>query len=588
MKSEKSNDANKSEKDSLFDDLLKIKNTNTTFSQNSVIMWNSDTKDSEPSDEKTSATSEEKEVSVKEASFSAISDVDQSKVLKDNELPIVPCNEKDPSEKNEEDDDLDSIDAVKEAKSEPEDEIQEDDVGTTFLSKKEAKKKRLSKKLKKFGSSEGFDKDEKEGKIKDGKNKSKKRRLENEDFDKNRDPDQKSKSKKIKKNKNKKRLGKHDDMQGEHKKGEADDDHKDISDKIKKKEKKKGDRKFFKSGMKGEFSDTKIEIKKKKGKKNRDKLSGDKKDFLEKKTKKKKKPHIEENLDTDSDKDVPHKSIDKKKKKDRKKFKAKDNSSSSDDAGEKFFKEQNKTLSNLPSSSNPLMRQDSKSDDPDMSFLLCEEKVPASPVGISNMADDTSGSSSLEGNGINSAMDILPLPNVYPSIDNIESSDTLNKHSIDTRAVLDNTPPTTPSSTESLLSSSPSHERDSFSMNYPESTQSGRDSGEGESDIYRCNNSNRTIMRGSDEYHAATTLAFAVCKTVSEKSKEEPSQNFLKRQKSEVDEQTPSKRKKKSKRVRRCSESAKSPRHKSSYSRLSKCKCSLWVHSLIIYAFIFC
>lgn len=563
MKMEKSTHNNNYEKDSLFDDLLKIKNTNTNFSQSSVIMWNIETKGSTSSDEKMLVTSEEKKNS-EESSSTPIMNVDVPHT-------VAPHIENSTSEKAE--DELDSTDVMKEIKSEPEDnENAEDDTGISILSKKESKKKRLSKKIKenwrKFGSSEGFEKDDKDIKLKDGKSKSKKRRLDNEDFEKNKDLDIKPKSKKIKKNKNKKRLAKYDDMQGEHKKADGEDDHcKDISDKIKKKEKKKNDKKFLKSGMKGEFLDTKSELKKKKGKKNRDKFSSDRKDFLEKKTKKKKKPHIEENQDTDSEKETPHKSLEKKKKKDRKKFKTKD-SSSSDDAGDKYFKEQ-KNLSNLPNSSNVLMRQDSKSDDPDMSFLLCEEKVPASPVGISNMADDTSGSSSIEGNRINSAMDILPLPNVYPCIDNIGSSDTLNKHSIDTSTVLDNTPPTTPSSTESLLSSSPSHERDSFSMNYPESTQSGRDSGEGESDIFRCNPS-RTIVRGSDEYHAATTLAFAVCKSVSDKSKEEPSQNFLKRQKSEGDEHSPAKRKKKSKRVRRCSESAKSPRHKPSYSRLSK------------------
>lgn len=564
VKLDKSTHSKNYDKDSVFDDLLKIKSIKVNFSQSSVIMWNTETKESTSNEEKSPTTCDEIKISANESS--SATDMNQTKMSKDESSFVITASAENSASLMIGNEDLNSPDVTKEIKSEVEDNDNPDDeAGISMLIKKEIKKKRLGKKLKKCESSEGFEKEDKESKLKEGKGKSKKRRLD-EDFEKSRDPDYKTKSKKIKKNKNKKRFSKHEDMQGEHKKADGEDDVKDISEKIKKKEKRKNDKKFFKSGMKGEFSDFKAELRKRKGKKNRDKPNAEKKDFPEKKTKKKKKLHLEENQDTDSEKEAPHKSIDKKKKKDRKKFKSKD-SSSSDDAGDKFFKD----LSNLPSSSNALMRQDSKSDDPDMSFLLCEEKVPASPVGISNLADDTSGSSSIEGNQIDSAMGILPsLPSVYPCIDNIESSDTLNKHSIDTSTVLDNTPPTTPSSTESLLSSSPSHERDSFSMNYPESTQSGRDSGEGESDLFRCN-SNRTIVRGSDEYHAATTLAFAVGKSVTEKSKDEPSESF-KSQKLEADEHQPAKRKKKSKRVRRSSESAKSPRHKSSFSRLSKSK----------------
>ncbi|XP_035206757.1 uncharacterized protein LOC118181680 [Stegodyphus dumicola] len=563
-------------KDSLFDDLLKIRNSSSNFNHSSVIMRVPENPKIMPSNSGELSPVEEEGNNKQEdlVLSNAVSDEFSFKEESCVHLERMDRVEKITLDKQK--DDYLTTSTVSENKSSSDDNvIPEDDVNFSHQSKKEGKKKKLGKKLgKKVCGLDGYEKEEKDFKVRDGKSKSKKRvRLENEEADKGKDCDLKSKSKKLKKNKNKKRFPKHDDQFAEYaKKMESkDDDHKDFTlDKMKRKEKRKSDKKFLKSGMKSdEFSDTKVELpKKKKGKKNRDKLGNDRKDFSEKKTKKKRKPHIEDNQDSDSDKETVTKLIDKKKKKERKKFKVKD-CSSSDDATDKFFKEQNKDLSTVPIAADAVLRQDSKSDDPDMSFLLCEEKVPASPVGISNIADDTSGSSSIDGSRVNSEIERLPLPNVYPCIDNLESSDTINKHNIDTSAVLDNTPPTTPSSTESLLSSSPSHERDSFSMNYPESTQSGRESCEGESEIYRCN-SNRTVMRGSEEYRAATTLAFAVCKTVNEKPKDNISHVFLKRQKSETDDHTPSKRKKKSKRIRRCSESAKSPRHKSSLPRMSK------------------
>ncbi|GFR18035.1 AT-rich interactive domain-containing protein 4B, partial [Trichonephila clavata] len=417
------------------------------------------------------------------------------------------------------------------------------DESSTFsqIGKKDIKKKKLGKKVgKKVGCSEALEKEDKDLKMREGKTKSKKRlRLENND---GKNIDLKSKSKKLKKNKNKKRFSRHEDESGEVKKIELrDDEHRDsVSDKIKKKEKKRSDKKFLKCGIKHEeFLEGKSELcKKKKNRKNREKLVCDKKDMFEKKTKKKRK-HMEDNQDTDSEKETLPKLVDKKRKKERKKFKVKD-CSSSDEAVEKPFKEKTSGVS--------LLRQDSKSDDPDMSFLLCEEKVPASPADV---GDESSGSSSNEeGSRLKSGMDLLP--SVYPCCSR-DPTNNLHKHSIDN--VLDNTPPTTPSSTESLLSSSPSHERDSFPINYPESTQSG----EGESDLFHCN-SNRTVARGSEEYRAATTLAFAVCKSVSEKPKEEDTNTFGKSPLS----------KRKKKRVQRYSESTKSPKHKSSYSRTSK------------------
>ncbi|GFT68434.1 AT-rich interactive domain-containing protein 4B [Nephila pilipes] len=408
------------------------------------------------------------------------------------------------------------------------------------IGKKDIKRKKLGKKVgKKLGSSDVLEKEDKDLKMREGKTKSKKRlRLENNE---GKSVDLKSKSKKLKKNKNKKRFSRHEDEFGEVKKNELrDDDHRDsVSDKIKKKEKKRSEKKFLKCGMKHEeFLEGKSELcKKKKNRKNREKLANDKKDIFEKKTKKKRK-HMEDNQDTDSEKETLPKLVDKKRKKERKKFKVKD-CSSSDETNEKPFKEK---------VTGTLLRHDSKSDDPDMSFLLCEEKVPASPADV---GDESSGSSSNEeGSRLNSGIDLLP--SVYPCCSR-DPSNNLHKHSIDN--VLDNTPPTTPSSTESLLSSSPSHERDSFPINYPESTQSG----EGESDLFHCN-SNRTVARGSEEYRAATTLAFAVCKSVSEKPKEEATNAFVKSPLS----------KRKKKRVQRYSESTKSPKHKSSYSRTSK------------------
>ncbi|KAF8787225.1 AT-rich interactive domain-containing protein like [Argiope bruennichi] len=421
------------------------------------------------------------------------------------------------------------------------------------MSKKDIKKKRLGKKIgKKLGSSEILEKEDKDLKLREGKSKSKKRlRMETND---GKNLDLKSKSKKLKKNKNKKRFSRHEDQFGDAiKKFEfKEDDHRDsFSDKIRKKEKKRNEKKFLKCGIKHEdFLDNKGELcKKKKNKKNRDKFVTDKKDFFEKKTKKKRKCHMEDNQDTDSEKESPPKLLDKKRKKERKKFKVKD-CSSSDDAAEKFFKEKSKDVASTSSS---LMRQDSKSDDPDMSFLLCEEKVPASPAEI---GDDSSGSSSNEeGDTLNSGIDLLP--SGYPCSSR-EPSNSLHKHNIDN--VLDNTPPTTPSSTESLLSSSPSHERDSFPVSYAENTQSG----EGESDLFHVS-TNRTVAHGSEEYRAATTLAFAVCKSVSEKPKDEVSQGYSKSPRSD---HSPSKRKKK--RVQRYSESVKSPKHKSSFTRMSK------------------
>lgn len=419
--------------------------------------------------------------------------------------------------------------------------VADEDSAFSQIGKKEIKRKKLGKKLgKKVGSSEVLEKEDKDLKIREGKIKSKKRlRLENND---GKSIDLKSKSKKLKKNKNKKRFSRHEDEFGEVKKIELrDDEHRDsISDKIKKKEKKRSDKKFLKCGIKhDEFLEGKSELcKKKKNRKNREKLVSDKKDIFEKKTKKKRK-HMEDNQDTDSEKETLPKLVDKKRKKERKKFKVKD-CSSSDEASEKPFKEK--------AAGGSLLRQDSKSDDPDMSFLLCEEKVPASPADV---GEESSGSSSNEeGSRLNSEMDLLP--NVYPCCSR-DPTNNLHKHSIDN--VLDNTPPTTPSSTESLLSSSPSHERDSFPISYPESTQSG----EGEPDLFHCN-SNRTVARGSEEYRAATTLAFAVCKSVSEKPKEESTNSFGKSPLS----------KRKKKRVQRYSESTKSPKHKSSYSRTHK------------------
>ncbi|CAL1277052.1 unnamed protein product [Larinioides sclopetarius] len=421
------------------------------------------------------------------------------------------------------------------------------------ISKKDVKKKKMGKKMgKKLGSLEISEKDDKDLKVREGKSKSK-RRLRMEASD-GKNLDLKSKSKKLKKNKNKKRFSRHEDQFSDAiKKFEfREDDHRDsFSDKIRKKEKKRNEKKFLKCGMKhDDFLDGKSELcKKKKSKKNRDKFVTDKKDFFEKKTKKKRKCHIEDNQDTDSDKETPPKLLDKKRKKERKKFKVKD-CSSSDDATEKFFKEKSKDVASTSSS---LMRQDSKSDDPDMSFLLCEEKVPASPAEI---GDDSSGSSSNEeGDTLNSGIDLLP--SGYPCSSR-DPSNSLHKHNIDN--VLDNTPPTTPSSTESLLSSSPSHERDSFPVSYAENTQSG----EGESDLFHVS-TNRTVAHGSEEYHAATTLAFAVCKSVSEKPKDDISQGFAKSPRSD---HSPSKRKKK--RVQRYSESVKSPKHKSTFPRMSK------------------
>ncbi|XP_054710278.1 AT-rich interactive domain-containing protein 4B-like [Uloborus diversus] len=564
---EKSNTDPKENQNSLFDDLLKIK-CSSSFTQNSVIMRTPET---------TKITSSEPvENDVKNDAKDTIESTDATTTNEDslaaNESSILP---KEPltssestssPEKSTSDKVMDvcsDSNVIPESKLTCEDNLSNIEDGShSLISKKESKRKKLSKKLvKKFGN---FD-DDKDCKGKEGKSKSKKKSKFDEDMDKNKDLD-KIRAKKLKKNKNKKRFAKHEDQLGEHsKKAEFSDEFRDSSyEKIKRKEKRKGDKKM----MKSEFDSKGELVKKKKGKKNRDKFGNDRKDFSEKKTKKKRKIHLEDNQDTDSEKDTVPKMLDKKKKKDRKKFKAKE-CSSSDDATDKFFGEQSKDLNTLSSRPENLLRQESKSDDPDMSFLLCEEKVPASPVDISNLGDDTSGSSSVEGNRLNE-MERLPLANVYPCIDHIETSDPVNKHSIVTSAVLDNTPPTTPSSTESLLSSSPSHERDSFSMNYPESTQSGRESCEGDSDIFRVN-ANRTVMRGSEEYRAAATLAFAVCKSVSERPpKEDICQNFPKRPKVEPDDHMSSKRKKKSKRMRRTSESAKSPRHKSSFSRMPK------------------
>ncbi|XP_042905204.1 AT-rich interactive domain-containing protein 4B isoform X2 [Parasteatoda tepidariorum] len=387
----------------------------------------------------------------------------------------------------------------------------------SFTIKKEGKKKKFSKKFgKKSGSELLLDKDSKMN-----KNRAKKKmRFGGFSCERMKSLDMKSKSKKLKKNKNKKRF-KHEDV-CETKKMDG-DDVKDI-DKVKKKEKKKCDKKLLKCSMKSE--DGSDVLKKKKIKKNREKLLG--KDFCEKKAKKKRKLPLDHGQDTDSDKDTLPK-MEKKRKK--KKPKTKGCSSSDDD---KFFKEE--TLDVASSSS-------IKQEDPDMSFLLCEENVPASPVDIANIIDDSSDSSSMEEN----------------------SSGLLNINN--TSTVMDNTPPTTPSSTESLLSSSPSHERDSFP--YPESTQSGRESCEGEGDIFRCG-SNRTISRGSEEYHAATTLAFDVCQS-SVAEKLPPSSDLLKQQpKSESIDHQLTKRKKKSKRFRRMSETTKSPKHKLSFLRTSK------------------
>ncbi|KAG8198175.1 hypothetical protein JTE90_006923 [Oedothorax gibbosus] len=376
------------------------------------------------------------------------------------------------------------------------------------FSKKDMKKKKLGKKSgKKFPESlekEGKDKDPK---AKDTKIKAKKRlKPEHYDSDKSKSLDLKAKAKKIKKNK--KRFPRNDDSFEESMKkfDFKDEDHR--TDKLKKSHRKK---KFLKSGIKGEESP---ELKKKKSKKNRDKMAGDKtrnlyepgkKDF---KTKKKRKLQPEE--DTDSEKES---SISKLKRK-KKKFKVSNKDcSSSDEADEEFFKDK---------ASSSYMRQDSsKSDnDPDMSFLLCEEKV-----------DDSSGTSSNEEDLGMAGMDLLP---GYPSCSRGRESP--NKHS-----VLDNTPPTTPSSTESLLSSSPSqHDHD---LHYPESTQS-------------CEGDPLFHARASEEYRAATTLAFAVCKSVEE---------------SQVagDKGSPSKRKKK-RTQRYSSEVAKSPKHKSTFPRVSK------------------
>lgn len=264
----------------------------------------------------------------------------------------------------------------------------------------------------------------------------------------------------------------------------------------------------------------------------------DKNEISERKTKrKKKKKDVNFNPDdkchddgnsSDSDKSTKP----KKGKKDKKKYKKKTQSlllesDQSEGKNTEFLEKKSDSLDFL---------LDSNKLNDDTSFLLCQEQVPISPVRVDiepHLHLSSSLSSELE------QSDVSFNPISESSLD--FSTNTSSKgpenirdivHTSEVSTVLDNTPPTTPESTPSYLSSSPIYDQDSISpdsRNLPKDADSDSFPGE----------ANKTDVTESEDSlsHTESAILFLANQAVSRKNDTQvKSANSLKRQLSETDE----------------------------------------------------
>ncbi|XP_067119797.1 AT-rich interactive domain-containing protein 4A-like isoform X2 [Centruroides vittatus] len=445
-----------------------------------------------------------------------------------------------------------------------------------ILTPKKDVKKKKSKGLKLERKSLPNDNQNKDdGKLKEGKNKSKKKyKIEGEDSEKSKILEGKLKQKKFKKNKTKKKLEKSDtNCESDIKPVEIKEE---VNEKAKKEKKKKDDKKSkieSKPDTDGKNIDN-LKKEKKKGKKNKEKVCPEKKNEnnLEKKCKKKKKLHNElEIIETDSEKEAGLK-IDPDKiklKKGKKKKKSKDNLL--DDLSDLKFpkdnihKKQEKKLkvevleNNTPAQELvPVPKFDNETEQ-DIAFLLCEEKVPASPVGNEEVPLPTSSHlSQIEDLVANSTPAALAASEVLATISESVSNGALtypkginhmlvteaaNRHESEVAAVLDNTPPNTPDSTELALYSSPIQEN--YSLHDGESTRSGRDSADGDSDSLHIDTAKLDVAESEDSL-VFPSLSNSSSHTEKNNQVNIKSGSTNKRHRNELDEISPSKRKKKS------------------------------------------
>lgn len=449
-----------------------------------------------------------------------------------------------------------------------------------FSSKKDIKKKKSKglKLEKKSVPNENQNKD-------DGKNKSKKKcKVESEDNEKPKILEGKFKQKKFK-NKTKKRIEK-SEVNSENDIKPA-DNKEELNDKTKKEKKKKDDKKS-KLEIKNE-PDIKtadnFKKEKKKGKKNKDKFCNEKKT---EKSKKKKKLHNDvEIIETDSEKEANTKlDPDKiKLKKGKKKKKSKDNISEDTSElkppkdGNNVYKKQEKKLKleiteNIAVQESVPVPKFENETEQNIAFLLCEEKVPASPVGNEELPlSTTSHISQIEDLVANSTPAALAASEVlatisesvsnaaltYPKgINHMLVTEAANRHESEVAAVLDNTPPNTPDSTELALYNSPIQE--SYSLHDGESTRSGRDSADGDSDSLHLHiDPTKLDIAESEDSLVFPSLPNSSLNVEKNNQANIKPGNTSKRHRNELDEISPSKRKKKNnKRLSSSNDSSKS------------------------------
>ncbi|XP_013777199.2 LOW QUALITY PROTEIN: AT-rich interactive domain-containing protein 4A-like [Limulus polyphemus] len=450
--------------------------------------------------------------------------------------------------------------------------------------KKEGKKKKL--KVSKLGrKDDGTDADE--GKPKEGKGRSKKKKVELEDSEV---VEGKGKMKKGKDKKKGKKVKSDGDIElggGKQEYSHSESGRvkkKDVEDpeKLKKKENETMESEKAKRKEKKKKT-SKVEVKEEdtmeldKTKKEKKKLKKNKDGVTQKKPKKKKKGKTDNDvMDTDDEKnDSAETSVDNekigratKKEKKKKKAKMKDAPPPEEEQDTVYDEVLQKTEKSLFEESDiyiPNIKDNEVVDDntetiEEAAFLLCEEKVPASPVAGDSMnpsyehqpqsvvpsteVPESSRSEDIHQQLIcsltSAAATVLSFSK---SVARAPLSDPPNKHD---SAVLDNTPPTTPGSVGSVSSNSPPYEQEGSSA---ESARYSRDSVEEESDSYQGDAKNIEVPLNEDSCSRTDSICSNASSGFVDKSKSLSSTSKKNKQPSCISEDaSPAKKKKKNNR----------------------------------------
>ncbi|XP_076315883.1 LOW QUALITY PROTEIN: uncharacterized protein LOC143228520 [Tachypleus tridentatus] len=449
--------------------------------------------------------------------------------------------------------------------------------------KKEGKKKKL--KVSKLGKKDdGTDADE--GKPKEGKGRSKKKKVELEDLEV---VEGKGKIKKVKDKKKGKKVKSDGDIElggvkqecshsesGRVKKKDVED-----TEKLKKKENETIESEKAKRKEKKKKT-PKVEVKEEdameldKTKKEKKKLKKNKDGVTQKKPKKKKKGKTDNDImDTDDDKNdsaetaVDNEKVGRATKKEKKKKKAKMKDAPPPEEEQDTVHDEvlqtEKSLFEESDTHMPIIKDDDLVDDStetieEAAFLLCEEKVPASPVAgdamnpsyehqPQSMVPSTEVPESSRSEDIHQQL-ICSLTSAAATVLSFSKtvahaplSDPPNKHD---SAVLDNTPPTTPGSIGSVSSNSPPYEQEGSSA---ESARYSRDSVEEESDSYQGDTKNIEVPLNEDSCSRTDSICSNTSSSFIDKSKSLSSTNKKNKQPNCISEDvSPAKKKKKNNR----------------------------------------